>query len=86
MFEGLSGEALSKAIQREFSKFDTDGTGLLDRCCVVFCSLHPKKSRNIEPTRHARRVTYVCDVQGRVRKGYAQLGTQTNGRAAGFAF
>jgi len=43
MFEGLSGEALSKAIQREFGRFDTDGTGLLDRYCG-FCSPPSVKS------------------------------------------
>jgi hypothetical protein len=31
MFEGLSGEALARAIQKEFSRFDTDGSGLLNR-------------------------------------------------------
>lgn len=31
-FAGLKGEALEKAIRKAFGQFDTDGTGLLDRC------------------------------------------------------
>lgn len=36
-FAGLSGPALEAAIAKAFDKFDTDGTGLLDRYNKKVC-------------------------------------------------